>query len=159
MARSRLVFRMLAVARISVHVVVLALFVNVGFCAEARAQFASSGTGPIAPNSEKYTMHGTVVNSVTGEPVAHALVRIFVQGQRAVLTDSSGGFQFDHLPKCTTTVDAEKPGFFSEPQISGWRQPQMFSVGPDASPVTVKLVQQGVLVGQVTSHEIGRAHV
>jgi len=65
-------------------------------------------------NDDKYTLRGTVVNSVTGEAVRGALVQIYFNGQRSVLTGPDGKFQFDGLPAGQTniTVAARKPGFF-----------------------------------------------
>ncbi len=113
----------------------------------------SAQLGPVRTSqqdSQKYTLTGTVVNSVTGEPVPQALVQI---GGGAVLTDSDGHFEFDNLPPETTSLQARKPSFFSEMDAShGFAGHNDFvEIGPDTKPVTLKLVPQGVLVGRVTS--------
>ena len=57
------------------------------------AQISSPST-----NGETFTLSGTVVNSVTGEPIARAMVRTNGPVQRTGFSDGEGHFQFDGLP-------------------------------------------------------------
>ncbi len=107
---------------------------------------ASSANGP----TPKFSLSGTVVNSVTGEPVRRALVQIYGPEQ-AVLTDSDGKFEFSNPPPGQTSIAARKPGFMSEQEMPGGGPPSMVETGPDAKPVTVKLTPEGVLFGRVDS--------
>src|SRR5215831_12988765 len=84
-------------------------------------------TGPVDdPNKKTFSLSGTVVNSVTGEPVARALVQVYAGGEQSMLTGPDGHFEFAGLPPAQTAVNAQKPGYFSEDQIklkSGWTPP------------------------------------
>src|SRR5216683_1550267 len=108
---------------------------------------ASSAHGP----TPKFTLSGTVVNSVTGEPIRRALVQIYVGPKQAMLTDSDGRFEFSNLPSGQTSIAVRKPGFMSEQEMSGGGPPSMVETGPDAKPITVKLTPEGVLFGRVDS--------
>src|SRR5260370_39015052 len=61
----------------------------------------------------KHALRGTVVNSVTGEPIRGALVQIYFNGQSSMLTGPDGKFQFEGLPNgqtvevCATTFGLE----------------------------------------------------
>jgi hypothetical protein len=111
------------------------------------------------PNSggdeNKYTLSGTVVNSVTGAPVPRALVQIYVNGQRQMLTDADGRFTFSGLPEGQTGISAEKPGFFQEGRLpfeGGFPPPAMARMGPDAQPEMVKLIPESVIAGRILSN-------
>lgn len=122
--------------------------------ASTRAQVSSALPGSSSGPGDKYSLTGTVVDSITGEPIRRALVQIFVGDQLAVLTDSNGGFQFDGLPASQTGITARKPGFFSEQEISGGNsQQENVTIGPNTAPVTVKLVPGGVVYGHVSNAE------
>src|ERR1700746_843616 len=54
----------------------------------------------LRPDDSQSTVHGTVVNAVTREPIARALVSS-TNNRFAVLTDSDGHFGFP-LPKANT---------------------------------------------------------
>jgi len=92
---------------------------------------------------------GTVVNSVTGEPIGHALVQVFGVAQRAVFTDSEGHFAMDGLPAGQTSFDVRKPGYFSRQQLGGRGVGDVVVVGP-STVVTLKLVPQGAMYGRIT---------
>lgn len=100
-------------------------------------------------NQQTYSLSGSVVNSATGEAVPHALVRTNGTVQRNGFSDTDGHFQFDGMPQCQVTVTAQKPGFFTEQDMSlsdsGW-----INVGPNSNAVTIKLVPQGAIYGRVT---------
>ena len=99
-----------------------------------------------------YTLTGTVVNSVTGEPVIRALVQVMGQtAPRAQFTDREGRFQFTKMQAMTGNLMAVKPGYYGNDQ--GGRQPmvnQRITVGPDMAPVVIKLVPQSGITGQIT---------
>ena len=103
------------------------------------------------PTRGTFTLGGTVVNSVTGEPIRRALVQIFMSPQQAVLTDVDGKFEFNSLPRGQTNVAARKPGFLSQQEVSPGQSANMVETGPDAKPVIVKLVPEGVLFGRLDS--------
>lgn len=104
-----------------------------------------------APARGDFSLSGSVVNSVTGEPIAHALVQLNLGPEQAMLTESDGRFKFDNLPQGQTMVVARKPGFLSESEISPGQPPTLVETGPDSPPVTVKLIPEGIVLGRVDS--------
>ncbi len=71
----------------------------------------SSAQSPMSPFSCPCTLQGSVVDTVSGQPVPHALVKLTTNSPRATLTDSEGKFQFEGLPAGSVTLEAGKPGF------------------------------------------------
>jgi hypothetical protein len=127
----------------------------------------------------RYTLKGTVVNAVTGEAIRGALVslessgpnasiesvtaergQIKLQGRvdtnpgSAQLTDLRGQFEFSDLLGMQTSVNARKPGYFSEygPPRNQRLAPPVW-VGPDAPPVVVRLVPESVIYGKITGDD------
>ena len=113
-------------------------------CQATAAQISSPSA-----NAETFTLSGTVVNSVTGEPIARAMVRTNGQVQRSAFSDSEGHFQIDGLPRVQVTLTAQKPGYSTQrigPNTgAGWIQ-----IGPNTGAVVVKLVPQNAIYGRVT---------
>lgn len=108
---------------------------------------ASAAQSPSA-NGETFTLSGTVVNSVTGEPIARAMVRTNGVVQRTAFSDSEGHFQIDGLPPVQVTVTAQKPGYSASRfpgSAGGWIQ-----IGPNTGAQVVKLVPQSAIYGRVT---------
>lgn len=71
---------------------------------------------PGAESVPTYNLAGISVNSVTGGPVARALIQIWCFGAGGViadglLTNGSGGFRFTGLPQGRCTLSAKRPGF------------------------------------------------
>jgi Carboxypeptidase regulatory-like domain len=119
--------------------------------ATAIAQLSSGPAGPTSAPNAKYSVSGTVVDSVTGEPVRRALVTV---GEFAVLTDSGGAFQLDGLPPGEFGVTARKPGFFSEQDLTPSPLPPLIiKTGPNSAPVSLKLVPAGGILGRVVNGE------
>jgi hypothetical protein len=96
-----------------------------------------------------FALSGSVVNSVTGESVGHALVRIDGSSQRTVFSDGEGHFQVEGLPAGMVTVSAQKPGYFSQQELRGSAN-QLMNVGPTTNSVVVKLTPQSTISGRVT---------
>jgi len=116
--------------------------------AGALAQERSTGTAP-----PKYSVSGTVVNSVTGEPVRRAQVTL--SGQQFSMTDSNGHFRFAGVPGGMAVLSAEKPGFFNPVRLSRFEDPSptMIQMTSDLENVVLKLVPQAMIAGRVTSVE------
>src|SRR6516225_9179467 len=107
-------------------------------------------TGGGESDQGPYALNGTVINSVTGEPVSGAYVTLSSERSGSTSTDVEGHFQFRGLPSSTATLSARKPGFFSEydaPEVY-WRG-KFLDVGPDMPPVVLKLIPKAEIVGQV----------
>lgn len=97
-------------------------------------------------------LRGSVVDSVSGQPVSHALVKISPALLPAVLTDSAGNFQFENVPAGFVTLEARKPGFLANDGYSSWYAARAisFQFGPGGPPATVKLIPESVIFGQLT---------
>jgi hypothetical protein len=82
------------------------------------------------------------------------LVQIFLGTDQAALTDGGGHFEFSGLPAGQTSINVRKPGFFSDQELElGQSEPVMAQVGPNAQPVTVTLVPEGVIAGRIESRD------
>jgi len=104
--------------------------------------------------SDKYTLRGSVFNSLTGEPIRGALVQIYFHGQSSMLTGPDGKFQFDGLPLGQTTITVRKPGFFSEDDFEPNARGQLLAAtGPNSSPVVLKLIPEGVIYGRISEED------
>src|SRR5215472_11208074 len=112
----------------------------------------SSAAQSSAPSSScPCTLRGSVVDSVSSQPVPHALVKLSSASPHAALTDSEGKFHFEGLPAGSLTVEAQKPGFLSNNGSSPFSgSVYSFELGPDTPPATLKLTPEGILSGQVS---------
>ncbi|HKW64296.1 MAG TPA: carboxypeptidase-like regulatory domain-containing protein [Candidatus Acidoferrum sp.] len=119
------------------------------------AQFLFSASSDLAQSSPSSscpcTLRGSVVDSVSGQPVPHALVKLSSPSPSAALTDSEGKFQFDALPAGPVTLEAEKPGFLG----NGGLGPTLdnassFQFDPTTPPATLKLTPEAIIFGQVS---------
>lgn len=112
--------------------------------------FAAFG-GQYSPGASRYPIRGTAVNSITGEPIRGALVRIFSDRQRSVLSGADGTFQFADVPAGTVNLSVEKPGFFPQQAIQSPRSQASFAVsGPDQPLLLLKLIPEAVISGHVS---------
>ena len=120
--------------------------------AQVMAGTTAQGLPTTQTDTTLYTLTGSVVNSVTGEPVVRALVQIMgAAAPRAAFTDREGRFTFAKLNAMTGNLMAVKPGFYGSDQ--GGRQPMAntrVTVGPDMQPVVVKLVPESGIEGTIT---------
>ena len=112
----------------------------------AVAQMSASHS---ATSDASFTLSGSVISSVTGESIGHALVRIAGSSQRTVFSDGEGHFQFEGLTAGRVIVTAQKPGYFSQQEFRGSAN-KLVSVGPSTDSVVVKLTPQSAISGRVT---------
>jgi len=139
----------------------LPLLIALPVVALALAPATSAQDAP-SPASSGYTVRGTVVNAITGQPEARALVSIV--DDQAVLTDSNGQFSFDNVSSGNYPVSVSKPGFegrgtgmagimmraghgFIPPRPSS---PIRIQVGPDMPALTVRITPLAAITGHVT---------
>lgn len=119
---------------------------------------AHAQDAPAAPVG--YTVRGTVINAVTNQPVARALVSL---GQdQAMLTDSNGQFSFDNVPLGGYSLSVNKPGYQGRGIASGGVMPgssfhslhpgppQGIQVGPDMPSVALSITPLATIAGHVT---------
>ena len=105
-------------------------------------------------SSPTFVVEGTVINSVTGEPIRAALVQIQIGQQISLLTGPDGKFHFDRVPPSQLTITVRKPGYFSEQEISqGPITNQLTQVGPGMRPVILKLTPEGAIYGRITDSD------
>src|ERR1700756_1399344 len=98
------------------------LFMSAGLL---QAQENGSGT---TTNQRTYEVRGTVINSVTHEPIERALVSIAGETSSSQLTDNEGRFEFPNVPAGRSVLQARRPGFFGS--VSGGDLYQPIAVGP-----------------------------
>jgi hypothetical protein len=123
-----------------------------------RAQTSSPGRQPDAPQS---SIKGTVVNAVTGAPIARALV-LTPDNRYAMLTDGEGHFEFalpeddrnnaqtliaGHSTFSPSALMARKPGFLDD--SNGRSQAETSPEGE----ITILLFPEALIKGRVISSE------
>jgi hypothetical protein len=101
------------------------------------------------------SLDGSVVNSVTGEPIlrAHVTLRhLSAQGQKlyGALTGPDGKFSVTTMPAGTYMVTAERTGFAARP---GDQSQFKLSPGEAKAEVKLKLVPTGSITGRVLDSE------
>jgi hypothetical protein len=112
-----------------------------------------SGQLQQSSNTETYTLAGTVVNSVTGEPIPGAWVRESLGGGRAVRAGADGKFEFADVPAGTTILSAAKPGYFEVNAGNRSLPAASVVVGPNMGGVLLKLVPEGIIFGRISGED------
>ena len=112
--------------------------------------WSSPGLPSTQARGEKYTVSGTVINAVSGEPVGKALVQLYGMQQRTMFSDGDGRFQFDGILAGRISLNAQKPGYFGEQEVRRQGQLQV-EVGPKSESVVLKLTPESVIAGKVTT--------
>ena len=114
----------------------------------ATAVLARTGPPQIAGSSDAptYTLRGTVVNSVTGDPIRRVLVQA---GPYAQLTDAQGRFEFTSLSAGQFSIGVQKPGFFTG-NGGGGNPATIVDVGPKTPDAVIKLIPEGIIFGHLT---------
>jgi hypothetical protein len=112
---------------------------------QAQSSITTSSAASFTPAS--ISISGRVINAATGLPVPRALVRF---GQRAMLADREGRFQFDQVTDTTINLQAVKPGFSmtTDPSDPGG---QSFQVAQITGPLEIRLYPEAILTGAITS--------
>ena len=107
-----------------------------------------------------YSVRGTVLDSVSGQPLGRALIEL--NQDFATLTGGDGQFSFDNVPSGSYMVTVAKPGYFGFGFASGLmsrpnsgipmqpRPPRQIQVGPDMAALTFRITPLAVITGQVT---------
>jgi hypothetical protein len=111
--------------------------------------FPKTSSTQLAPANETYTLRGTVVNSVTDEPIQRVLVELSGDRQRHFLTGADGKFEFQNVPPGLTALGLQKPGYFPAQTLSRKGTPTLVTVGPDQPPALLKLIPEAVISGRV----------
>ncbi len=124
-------------------------------CGHSAAQiFAIDAPAQSTSHAARYTLSGSVVNSITGEPVRRAVVQAYGNVSATGFSDAEGHFEFSGVGAGMAYVSARKPGFFGEQELSqrtrGVVSQTPVQVGPDSSAVVVRLVPESTITGRVT---------
>jgi hypothetical protein len=122
---------------------------------QAQAQEPAQVSDPSAnskPADNTLSVTGTVVNSLTAEPVRGAVVAI-TTGQIALstLSDNSGRFQFDSLTEGAAFISAVKPGFGN--QLRGQLENTSVQITRNGTPVLLKMDPSGAIFGRLTGSD------
>jgi hypothetical protein len=109
-----------------------------------------------------YTVRGTVVNAITGQPIARALVSM---GQdQAMLTAGNGQFSFDNVVAGGNSLSVSKPGYQGHGGTMGSMMvssrsgsmhvqtgpPIPIQIGPNTPAFTVRLTPLAMITGHIT---------
>lgn len=116
-------------------------------CGAAQESITAAPVPSSKTNETVYSLSGSLINSVTGEPLRRAAVQIMGQAAGAALTDDAGHFFIEGLPEGQVFVTAMKPGFYESQPGTG------AVVGRDGSPVVLKMTPCGAIVGRVTTRD------
>jgi hypothetical protein len=105
------------------------------------------------PDTETYAVRGTVLNSISAEPIPWALVRLDSVGEsaaREVRADAEGKFAFASVSAKAAYLSASKPGYF--PVLRGTEHPMQLRVAVhrNSSAAIVRLVPEGIIYGRIT---------
>lgn len=123
----------------------------------ALAQLQPAPPSGAGRNGAKYTVSGTVVNAVTGEPIRRALVRLAGPVSASGFTNESGRFRFDNIPEESAWIGAEKPTFLGETDTPksnrSFRRTSSFSIGPNSKDLQIKLTPEARIEGRVTDSD------
>lgn len=118
------------------------------------AQIAQGQSYRSGADVPRHTVSGTVVNSVTGLPIARVLVELDVPSSRYTMTDANGAFRFEGVAEGSVKLEAERPGFFKPSEVpTKERLSSSFQVTGDVDSVVLKLVPQADIAGHVRSIE------
>ena len=114
--------------------------------------FAQATDGPSTESipqtrAGNFGLSGTVVNSLTGEPVRRALVQVSDANGAAAVTDDTGHFQLSGLKEGQAFVTVMKPGFGD----ADTPQTNVVQVGKDAPAVILKIAPAAAISGRVTT--------
>jgi len=99
-------------------------------------------------DTRSFTLLGTVINSVTGEPVRRAAVQVSGQNSNVALTDAGGHFVLEGLSEGNVFLTPMKPGFSAD---DGSNTPAQ--VGNDAPAVVLKLTPWAAIEGRVITKD------
>src|SRR5260370_36793474 len=98
--------------------------------------------------SDRFDLHGKVIDAATSEPVSGALVQ--VPGQETQFSRSDGSFVFTNLPRARLAVIVRKPGCFNDRELGRWGPALFPQIGvPTETDVIIKLTPEGIIFGQV----------
>jgi hypothetical protein len=109
---------------------------------------SSVSPSSLAASAISSTVSGQVINAVTGQPVARALVRL---NERSILTDHDGKFEFEQNTSATGNVMIVKPGFSSGIDLESANM--SLQASQLAAPLRLLLYPEALLTGTMLGPE------
>jgi hypothetical protein len=106
-----------------------------------------SSIGALSSETTGVTVHGTVLNSVTGQPIARALVSLD-SNNFSTLTDNEGRFTFEAVPAGASEISCRRPGY-GEVGGDGASRLTAIQVGAGMGELTLELAPLASITGQV----------
>lgn len=98
-------------------------------------------------SQQTFEVRGTVLNSVTHEPIARAQVTLAGANSSSQLTDNEGRFDFTNIPAGGSMLQARRPGFFG--QGTGRDLDLPIVVGANVPDHVLQLEPAGVITGHI----------
>jgi len=92
---------------------------------------------------QRFNVSGTVVNSLTNEPVAKALV---LANEKTAMSDADGHFEIDGVAGPNVTMTARRPGFDGNHQLNR-------KLDANAEDIKLKLAPLSKISGRVLDHD------
>jgi len=99
--------------------------------------------GAQSENQQRFNVTGTVVNSVTNEPVAKALVQA---NEKTAMSDAGGHFEIDGVAGPNVTMTARRPGFDGNSRLNR-------KLDANVEDIKLKLVPLSKISGRVLDHD------
>ena len=121
---------------------------------------AGGGVAQVQYSETTYQVHGTVVDGVTGKPIARALVASSDR-RLATMTNGEGAFTLQVTPSLAFSQDprlylnAQKPGYLA---IEAPPVGVALSASADAAPLRLTLMPAGSVAGHVSAADGRPAH-
>lgn len=116
--------------------------------AAALMGYAGRAQNP-ADQAQVHDLMGTVYDSVTNAPIAHALVQIAGQPYPATFTDGNGRFEIQGVHSGQVTLEAEKPGYFPPHGFSSG--PRIITIDESTGDTRLNLIPAGHIEGRITN--------
>jgi len=100
-----------------------------------------------------YTVQGTVINSLSGEPIPRALVVIQDSEIRMILTDANGRFQFDTVHVDTVYIRVAQKGYILPGELSPDKSIEQVAAeaNSQSDPVVIRLSPASAIGGRIVS--------
>ena len=95
------------------------------------------------PQSPRVEIKGTVINSVSGEPIRRAFVTLATMPPRSAFTDDEGHFVFPNVPSGSMMLAARRPGFFFQ------REGRTMLDTSKSTSVELKLTPASLIYGRI----------